>query len=65
MPQPRKRLVVISLQELGRAVCGLPIGVGFGGMIGGSPVDEAGEDGIGFELRPVDRAGSARSLEEG
>ena len=45
-----KRLVVIPLQELGRAVCGLPIGIGLHGMIGWSPVDEAGEDRVGFEL---------------
>ena len=45
-----KGLVVIPLQELGRAVCGLPIGIGLDGMIGRSPVDEAGEDRIGFEL---------------
>ncbi len=50
-----KRLVVIPLQELGRAVCGLPIGIGLDGMIGRSPVDEAGDDRVGFELgtKPV------------
>ena len=42
--------VVISLQELGSAIGGLPIGIGLDGMIGRSPVDEAGEDRIGFEL---------------
>ena len=45
-----KRFVVISLQELGSAVRGFPIGIGLDGMIGRSPVDEAGEDRIGFEL---------------
>ena len=50
-----KRLVVIPLQELGRSVCGLPIGIGLDGMIGWSPVDQAGEDRVGFELgtKPV------------
>ena len=42
--------VVISLQELGSALGGLPIGIGLDGMIGWSPVDQAGEDRIGFEL---------------
>ena len=45
-----KRFVVISLQELGSTIGGLPIGIGLDGMIGRSPVDEAGEDRIRFEL---------------
>ena len=50
-----KGFVVIPLQELGRTVCGLPIGIGLDGMIGWSPVDEAGDDRVGFELgtKPV------------
>ena len=42
---------MIFREELNGTVGGFPIRVGFDRGVGWSPVDETGEDGIGFELR--------------